>query len=897
MAGTPRPGSGAIGSRRLAPASVLVAIAAVFVVAAIALALAGAKTDSDALGHPVAFVVLTLLLSCAHVSRPRVEQRNGGLESSHLDVGVFVPMVLMLSPMETAITVAAASLAGSLSSHRPAPRALRAMGLAVFAVLCGYAVAHLGGAGPHAPGDFRTLVAAMAGGLVFAAVSTVTVVAASPTRPHDRLRIALRQLSPGRLLTTNGALLFGVVAGVAVEEHAWAAIPAVVLGLTLEQAYSAVTIQREARRAAENLREAVVAVRESDDPDEVRRQVLAAVRTVLRAPEVTLVDQHTPCPPGALRARLDDTTLQIAARGDGSTWLDSDRAALSTLTMVGGGVLRNARLLAQMSAITDSQSEGVLAIDATGVVTFANPAARQLAQCEDLVGRVAEEVLELRGSDPVDLAALAVSHGRRSDNDAVLVTRTRSTPVSFTATAVTEPQTGVVLVIHDITERKAFEEKLTYLAFHDPLTYLPNRRLFEDRLDHALLRGQRHHTRHALLMIDLDRFKLINDSYGHPAGDSVLVHIAGLLRNSLRREDTCARLGGDEFAVLLEDVEDVSMAVAVAERFLEALGDGCVVEGHDLFVGASIGIALSDQAETREDLIAAADTAAYQAKAAGKGRYQVFASDTAGDPRARLEMEADLRHALDHGEFELHYQPIVEITSGEYVGAEALLRWNTAGGVIAPHAFVPLAEETGLIVPLGIWVLEEACRQAQSWRLARPTLPPLQISVNLSALQIVRPTFVSEVAAVLEQTGLPPEQLCLEITETVIMRDTDTAIATLRQLKELGVHMAIDDFGTGYSSLSYLKRFPVDVVKIDQLFVAGLGEDAVDSEIVTAVIRLATACGITAIAEGVETAAQRSRLEELGCPQAQGFLISRPMPADDFVLAWVSGTLEVARSV
>ena len=862
-----------------------------------AVTLAGARTSADLFGRPLAFVVLTLLLSYAHVSPSRVEQRNRGLESNHLDVAAFVPMVLMLSPVEAAATVAIASLAGSLSSHRPAVRTLRAMGLAMLAVLSGYAVARLGGAGPHAPTTGRVLVAAVAGGLVFAAAATITIAAASPVGSHSRLWITLRQLSPGRLLTTNGALLFGVVCGVAVQAHAWAAVPAVALGLTFEQAYSAVITQRRARRAAETLREAVVAVRESDDPDEVRAQVLAAAKSVLRAREAVLADPGTPCPPGALQARLDDARLQVLDRADGGTWLDSERAALNTLAMVGGGVLRNARLLAHMSAITDSQSEGVMSIDATGVVTFANPAARQLVQCEDLVGRLAHDVFELEASDAIDLTALAASRGRRTEHDAVLIGRTARTPVAFTATAVTEPQTGVVLVIHDITERKAFEQKLTYLAFHDPLTYLPNRRLFEDRLDHALARTKRHHTRHALLMIDLDRFKLVNDSYGHPTGDSVLIHIAGLLRRSLRREDTCARLGGDEFAVLLEDVQDVSTATAVAERFLDALGPGCTVNGHELFVGASIGIALSDQAPTREELVAAADTAAYAAKAAGKGRYQVFASDTAGDPRARLELETRLRHALEHDEFELHYQPIVDITSGEYVAVEALLRWNSADGVIAPYRFIPLAEETGLIVPLDALVMEQACRQARVWRHAHPDLPALKVSVNLSALQLIRPSFVAEVAAVLERTGLPPHQLCLEITETVIMRDTDAAIATLRQLKELGVQVAIDDFGTGYSSLSYLKQFPVDVVKVDRLFVAGLRESAVDAEIVTAVVRLAAACGITAVAEGVETEDQRARLEELGCPQIQGFLVSEPLPAEEFARAWTGRALAGARPV
>jgi diguanylate cyclase (GGDEF)-like protein len=462
--------------------------------------------------------------------------------------------------------------------------------------------------------------------------------------------------------------------------------------------------------------------------------------------------------------------------------------------------------------------------------------------------------------------------------------------VALTAAGLPAPHTGVVLVLHDITERKAFEDKLSYLAFHDPLTDLPNRRLFQDRVEHALVRAQRHHTRHALLMFDLDRFKLVNDSYGHPIGDDLLVHVASLLRRSLRPEDTCARLGGDEFAILIEDIQDTQHAIATAERILAAVAEGVVIGGHEVFVSASIGIATTDQADTREALVAAADRATYAAKAAGKGTYRVFAPASAEDPRARLELETALRRALDEGEFELHYQPVVDTVSGAIVGAEALVRWNSADGVVTPLRFIPVAEETGPIVPLGSWVLEEACRQTREWTAAHPALEPLKVNVNLSAVQFSRPTIAGEVADVLRRTGLPPGQLCLEITETGVMSDTDLTTSTLQELRELGVGVAIDDFGTGYSSLSYLQRFPVDIVKIDQAFTAGLGKNQVDSEIVAAVVRLAAACGITVVAEGVETVEQRRALAELGCPLIQGYLIAKPLKAHDFADRWLAQT-------
>ena len=871
------------------PSWAITAVAAATAMAgAVAAVLAALHDRSNLFPHRSTFVVLTVLLAYTHIRPVRLVRRHGNVEADHMDEAVFIPMALMLGSFEVAVAVLLASAVGNICARRQPVKTIFNVGQTVLTFLAGYIIAQTGHTSPH---TVTTILAAFGGGVVMAFGSScavagiVRLAAGHPFVPHlvDQWRV--------RWLPTSSALLLGIVSALAVKVDAIAALPALGLALSMQNAYSAIVIQRQARLAAEALQNTVVAIRSSTDPDEIQETVRAAAPDVLHARTAEFVPVGTRRARYSLQVPIDDETLlQVSGRIGGSVvWHDSERSALSTLATVCSGALRNARLLAHLSAITDSQSEGVLALDAAGAVTFANPAARRLARCDDLVGQVATEVFGLVGGDgfPIDLTALAASCRGLRDSDATLVAADSArVPVALTTTVLPEPQTGVVLVVHDITERKAFEEKLTYLAFHDPLTYLPNRRLFEDRLDHALLRAERHSSRHALLMIDLDRFKLVNDSYGHPTGDSLLVQVAGLLRRSLRREDTCARLGGDEFAVLLEDIDGVQQAVEVAERILGALADGCIVNGHEVFVGASIGIATSDQAGVRDDLIAAADTAAYAAKTAGKGRYVVFAPDAATSPRARLELETSLRRALEKGEFLLHYQPLVDTTTGEPVAAEALVRWNSAEGLVAPYRFIPLAEETGLIVPLGAWVLEEACRQAQEWTLGHPDLPPLEISVNLSAHQLARPTIVTEIDAVLQRVGLRPEQLCLEITETVIMRDAEAAITTLRQLKQLGVQVAIDDFGTGYSSLSYLKQFPVDVVKVDRLFLAGLGENPVDSEIVAAVVRLATACGITAVAEGVETEDQRARLDELGCPLIQGFLISKPLPADDFAAYW-----------
>ncbi|QIN78224.1 EAL domain-containing protein [Rubrobacter marinus] len=434
----------------------------------------------------------------------------------------------------------------------------------------------------------------------------------------------------------------------------------------------------------------------------------------------------------------------------------------------------------------------------------------------------------------------------------------------------------------DVTERKELEEKLAHQAFHDPLTDLPNRSLFLDRVDHALKRAKRRGDGVAVLFMDLDNFKVINDSLGHEVGDELLVSVAGRLQSCLRPADTAARLGGDEFVVLLEDVEGPEEATRVATRIEEALRAPFWVGGHNLFVTTSVGVALGGtDGERAGDLLRNADLAMYRAKDGGKNNHAVFEPGMNERALERLGMEADLRRALDREEFRVHYQPKVSVRTGRIVAHEALVRWeHPERGLVPPAEFIPLAEETGLIVPLGRWVLGEACRQAKEWQSWYPTDPPLAMSVNLSAAQFKRPDLGASVAKVLDDTGLDPRDLILEITESMVVEDVTAALVTLRELKALGVKIAVDDFGTGYSSLSYLKRFPVDYLKIDRSFVEGLGRDPKDEGIVSASIELAHALGLEAIAEGVETASQLERLRVLGCGLAQGFFFQKPFPRD-----------------
>jgi diguanylate cyclase (GGDEF)-like protein/PAS domain S-box-containing protein len=440
----------------------------------------------------------------------------------------------------------------------------------------------------------------------------------------------------------------------------------------------------------------------------------------------------------------------------------------------------------------------------------------------------------------------------------------------------------IIGTVLDITERKLAQEALHHQAFHDALTGLPNRALFTDRLEHALTRAGRRDTSVAVLFLDLDNFKVVNDSLGHAQGDALLGIVAQRLRDCLRAADTGARLGGDEFTVLLEDVSGEAEALTVAERIARALRVPVVLQGREVVISASIGIAIALPNGAGNDLMREADLAMYRAKANGKAGCALF------DPRLemrameRLELETDLRRALARGEFRVHYQPIVALGDETIAGVEALVRWqHPERGLVQPLSFIPVAEETGLIVPIGQWVLEQACQQSRLWQEQFPRHAPLSISVNLSARQLQHPGLVADVARAVLDAGMDPATLELEITESVVMQDAEATDATLRALKAIGIRLAIDDFGTGYSSLSYLKRFPVDTLKIDRSFVDGLGSDSQDTAIVHSVAALARALDLSVTGEGVETSAQHVLLQQLGCNLAQGYLYARPIPAAD----------------
>lgn len=453
---------------------------------------------------------------------------------------------------------------------------------------------------------------------------------------------------------------------------------------------------------------------------------------------------------------------------------------------------------------------------------------------------------------------------------------------------------GLVFNTRDVTDRRRLEEELEQRAFFDFLTGLPNRAVFRDRLGHALERSARRSDPLAVLLLDLDGFKVVNDSLGHDVGDELLIAVGERIQGCSRSSDTVARLGGDEFAILLEDAASEEAAVALAGRVLEALTSPFEVRGREAFIGASIGVAMhSGPSGLPDELIRNADAAMYSAKGGGKGRWAIFQPAMHRRTLELFEVQADLQRALVRAEFVLHYQPIIDLATGALQGVEALVRWrHPTRGLIMPGDFIRVAEETGMIVPLGVWVLGEACRQAREWSDLFPDASALSMSVNLSTRQLLEPDLVSRVADVLAETALDPGALILEITEGSLMQDAGQTATKLRALKELGARLALDDFGTGSSSLGHLRQFPIDVLKIDKSFVDDLGDTGSDaSALVRAIIELARSFRLATIAEGIESTEQLAELRLVGCGLGQGYLFAKPLPREDFETVLRTGAI------
>ena len=627
----------------------------------------------------------------------------------------------------------------------------------------------------------------------------------------------------------------------------------------------------------------------------------AAIRALLALPTArqgeVLVDTYT-VGYEAATARMDAhrVLLVIVALALGLyLLLTTVRLRKTTLAVTQANIELDEKITALQRAEGDLQryatvftnsSEGMLITDAGGVIVAVNPAfTRITGYCaEDVVGH-SPAILNSGRQDAGFYRQMWNAINSRGKWQGEIWNRRRNGSIypewlSITAVRGMDGQLlNYIGIFSDITERKEAEARILHLAHHDPLTNLPNRALLHDRLHQVVLQARRDRRGAAVLLLDLDRFKTINDTLGHDSGDGLLLQITERCRSVISETDTLARLSGDEFVFVLPDAGNPQDAAAIARRILDAVALPCQLGEHRITVTASIGIALYDQdGGSGSILLRNADAAMHRAKEAGRNGFEFYSAEMNTASLGQLLLENQLRGATERGELLLHYQPKVCARSGRLLGLEALLRWQHPElGMVAPGRFIPLAEETGLINAIGEWVLDEACRQQRAWLEAGLDVVP--IAVNLSAQQLGQQNFVSRVASAIDAAGLAPSLIELELTETMLMRDIDRTIHTLVRLREMGVRLSIDDFGTGYSSLNYLRQFPVNALKIDRSFVSGISAEGTEGKIAAAIVGMAHSLGLEAIAEGVETEAQRSFLTAQGCHQLQGYLIGRPVPA------------------
>ena len=828
---------------------------------------------------------------------PVVVFRGGESETFNMDEGYFAILALLEPPLVTLGTLALAAVACQAARRRPLLKSAFNSGQVLIAAGLGLAVSRAI-AVPSGSLTVGEIAATLLGVGVLYAVSTLLVDSVLVS-----MGTAWREFTgdlPIQIMLAGAGALVGAILALAIQAYTWAvalAIPVLILQRRLVSArYTALYD----RARMEGLYEVTLEANRALRQQAVLDTILESVRRLLRSPGAA-VEAEDPGP--------DQLAAPMTVAGQ-RQWLVAsgrrrdepidvaDWGLLRALAAVGSGALSNAELYQQvhverekLASITLNIGEGVCAIDSDGRLTFVNPAAADLIDLPQLDIVPDEPLGDAAPMAPDFLLgpareAMRTRRTIREDDARFRGKNGRIFPVAYTASALAGDGTasGAVIAFRDITERKAFEDELHHHAFYDSLTGLANRRLLVERLDQALRQSARDRKKHALIFVDVDRFKSINDSLGHITGDEFLVAIGARMKGVIRSRDLLARFGGDEFVALLENVAGVEEAVAAARRICAAVAQPMVLpDGYEMVTSVSMGIAITEPGKTADDMLRDADVAMYEAKAKGGGGvYKVFDQVSMGTRSSeRLQIEADLRKGIERDELEVHYQPFYSLDEQHIVGAEALVRWrHPTNGLMSPMSFIPMAEETGLILPVGQYVLEQACLKVRAIRDRLAV--DLPISVNLSPRQFQESGLLAHVAAALDAAGLPSELLIFEITETMVMEDLSGAREIMKKLNRLGVRLAIDDFGTGHSSLAYLKQFPVHEVKVDRAFVQGVADNQVDSAIVRAVIDLTNAMGISAVAEGVETIDQVAELRLLGCRVGQGFYFSHPLSAQDF---------------
>ncbi len=832
--------------------------------------------------------------------KPLIIYVEGHSSGVMVDEGLLAFLLLAVEPGLVVVTFAAVSLISQIAMRRTLVKTVFNVGQTLLSI--GAAATVFDALGHYAaPFSWVDVGAAFLAAAAFVVVNTLAFVVLLTTIGTP-WRTAIGVGFEVWLLVNAGGVAIAVGAAFLASEYP-AALPLALFPLlVLRYALGGFFRARQDRARLEGLFGATLEVNGSlgQERDGVTTGLLDCARGLLRCSDAALADE--PKSTDALRAPVhlfgETKWLTVFGRSRNEPFDKADQALLDALAAVGSTALSNATLYGQsraqeqrLAAITSSLGEGVCALSRSGRITFVNPAAAAMLGWGDEAGLDGEHLLtDPEAGLPAPQFLLALAAETLESGEIVATYDDRFThpdgnyvDVACTVAPIVEngEPVGAVLVIRDISEEKQLNEQLRHHALHDSLTGLPNRRQFLNVLSEALERAKDGGIRHAVLFADIDRFKLINDSLGHHAGDLLLVSIAERIRSVLGAGDVLARFGGDEFTILLEDVESIDRATGVAQRILYAMRDPVrLPEGHAVVACLSIGIAVTTPSTTRDDVLHDADVAMYEAKTSGRsGAYCVFDVDAMGVRSAeRIELEVDLRLAIERDELEVYYQPLFSVFDRRIVGVEALVRWkHPVKGMLPPDQFIAIAEETGMILGLGRAVLEKACRQARDWQERLGVAFP--VGVNLSARQFQDPNLLTSIQKVIDSTGVDPMRLCLEITESLAMHHIDRTTEVLLELKALGVSVAIDDFGTGHSALRYLAQFPIDIVKIDRSFVEEVEVDPVKSAIISAVLTMATAIGSTTVIEGVETESELDHLRALGCSVVQGYLLARPMPA------------------